>query len=65
MSGVEDGHLVTVLRYLNSGAKGLLGEGSEEILWWKSLYELVLFTTVWNFINKTAFFPETKFFDGK
>lgn len=49
MSGVDDGHLMTVLRYLNSGAKGLL----------------VLFTTVWNFINKTAFFLETKFLDGK
>jgi hypothetical protein len=58
MSGVDDGHLMTFLRYLNSGAKGLLGGGggSEEILWCKSLYELVLFTTVWNFINKTAFF---------
>jgi len=36
MSGVDDGHLMTFLRYhLNSGAKVLLGEGrggwSEEI----------------------------------
>lgn len=62
MSGVDDGHLMTFLRYhLNSGAKGLLG-GSEEIVQWKSLYELVLFSTVWNFINKTAFFLDTESF---
>jgi len=28
----------------------------------KALYELVLFTTVWNFINKTAFFLEIEKF---
>lgn len=63
MSGVDDGHLMTFLRYhLNSDAKGLLEGGSEEILWWESLYELVLFTTVWNFINKTAFCLDTENF---
>lgn len=70
MSGVDDGHLMTFLSYhlnngllywaFNSGAEGHLG--GEKILWWKSLYELVLFTTVWIFINKTSFSLETENF---
>lgn len=42
MSGVDDGHLMTFLRYLNSGAKGLLGEGGK---WGNFVMEDIVLTS--------------------